>query len=127
MFDLNSGGHADCKNAARGRIDTNADPYGPGNSPPGEDRVDVGDFLIVWASIRRVDRTDHAVNAAAQNSERLPIARIRYCPTALPAEAARPAGQTEQIAGPQIVGSPSTKASRPCSHSPFVRSHRRHP
>jgi hypothetical protein len=54
--------------------------------------------------IRRVDRTDHAVDAAPQNRERLPIARFRYCPAALPAEAARPAGQTERIPGPQFVG-----------------------
>ena len=33
-----------------------------------------------------------------------PIARFPCSPAALPAEAARPAGQTEQIAGPQIVG-----------------------
>jgi hypothetical protein len=45
MFDLNSGGHADCKNDAWRRIATNADPYGLGNSHPGEDGVDVGDFL----------------------------------------------------------------------------------
>jgi hypothetical protein len=59
-------------------------------------------------------------------SERLPIARFHCCPAALPAEAARPAGQTEQP-GRKLSASPSTKASRPCGHSPFVRSHCRHP
>ena len=53
------------------------------------------------AHSRHVDRTGHAVNAAAQSSERLPI---RHCPAPLPAEAARPARYTEQIAGLQIVG-----------------------
>jgi hypothetical protein len=105
MFDLNSGGDARCKNDAwRCFIDVDPDRYAPGQSHPGENRIDVGDSLIVWPSIRHVDRTGHAVDAAAQSSERLPIARFHYCPAALSTEAVRPAGQTEQIAGPQIVG-----------------------
>jgi hypothetical protein len=62
---------------------------------------------------------------AAQNSERFRSrdSAIGLLPFRL--KAARSAGQTEQIARPQIVGvaSPSMKASRPHSHSPFVRSH----
>jgi hypothetical protein len=71
--------------------------------------------LIVWPSIRHVD--------AAQSSERLPITRFHYCPAALPTEAWRPAAQTEQTAGPQIVGVAVNEGERPFSHSPFVRSH----
>jgi hypothetical protein len=37
-------------------------------------------------------------------SERLPIARFHHCSAALLTEAVRSVGQTEQIAGPQIVG-----------------------
>jgi hypothetical protein len=38
-----------------------------------------------------------------EHGERLPTARFRLRPAALPAEAARRAGQTEQIAGRQTV------------------------
>ena len=68
IIDLNSGGHASRKSDARRyliNMDANWDALG--QTHPGEDRVDVGNALIVGLSIRDVDRAGDAIDVAAHD------------------------------------------------------------
>src|SRR5205823_9791761 len=82
VIDLDGGGHAGRKNDARRHlIDMDADRDALGQAYPGEDRVDIGDPLIVGLRVRNVDRAGDAVDMAAHNltvTHQLDLGRIAH-------------------------------------------------